>query len=234
MIGSEGTATARYRDRREAGRELAARLKRYRGRPGAVVLGLARGGVVPAAEVAAALGLPLGVMIARKLGAPGNPELAVGAVAEDEAPYVRPEMAAATRTSQALLEGEVDRARGEIRRCRELYRGGRSLALPPRATVILVDDGVATGATIGAAVQALRRRGVERLVLAVPVAPPNTAAALRAQVDELIAPATPGLFRAVGAFYDDFPPVADETVRALLAKAERHAAPGAARSASSA
>jgi putative phosphoribosyl transferase len=219
MTASQGTVTARYRDRREAGCELAARLKRYRGRARTMVVGLARGGVVPAAEVAIALGLPLDVLIARKLGAPGNPELAVGAVVEDDEPYIRPEMAAATRASQAFLDAEVDRARGDIRHYRARYRAGRPLVLPARATVILVDDGVATGATILAAIRALRRQRVERLVLAVPVAPPNTAAALRGQVDELVVPATPGLFRSVGAFYDEFPPVGDETVGALLARA---------------
>lgn len=213
-----------FRDRRDAGRRLIAKLEHFRARPATVVLGLPRGGVVPAAEIAAALELPLDVIISRKIGAPGNPELAIGAVAEDGAPYLSTEGLAFTNASQAYVDQEVQRQRGEITRRREWFRGGKPLALPKQATVILVDDGIATGATAIAATRALRELNVARIVLAVPVAPPDTVEAMRALVDEIVILATPAMFGAVGAFYRDFAPVSDEEVCRLLAGA-RHARP---------
>jgi putative phosphoribosyl transferase len=210
-----------FRDRGQAGRLLAGRLGSYRREPNGVVLGLPRGGVVPAAEVAAALGLPLDVVLARKLGAPGNPELAIGAVAEGGEPYLDPELSVLTRTMPDYLAREVAGQRVEIARRQRRFRQGHELALPPRATAILVDDGVATGATAIAAVRALRARDVARLVLAIPVAPPETAAVLRGMVDDLVVLATPEPFYAVGAFYDDFRQVTDDEVERLLASARR-------------
>jgi predicted phosphoribosyltransferase len=208
-----------FRDRRDAGRRLAGRLRHYEGRPGTVVLGLPRGGVVPAAEIAAALRLPLDVVISRKLGAPGNPEFAIGAVAEDGAPYLSADGLGLTHTSPVYLEAEVSRQRAEIARRREWFRGGKPLTLPERATVILVDDGIATGATVIAAIRALRQLPAGRIVLAVPVAPPDTVEMLRGVVDEIVVLAAPAMFWAVGAFYDHFEPVSDEEVRRLLAAA---------------
>ncbi len=210
-----------FRDRREAGRLLAARLHRYEDRPRTVVLGLARGGVVPAAEIASALRLPLDVIISRKLGAPGNPELAIGAIAEGGAPYFDQEVLRSTDTSEAHIAQEVEHQRAEIVRRQQRLREKRRLALPGRATVILVDDGVATGSTAIAAIRALRERGVARLVFALPVAPPETADLLRGMVDELVVLATPGLFEAVGAFYQDFRQVSDDEVVELLTQARR-------------
>jgi putative phosphoribosyl transferase len=222
-----GDRPVRFRDRREAGRLLAARLGAYAGCAGAVVLGLPRGGVVPAAEIAAALGLPLDVIVSRKLGAPGNPELAVGAVAEGGAPHIDRETLAASGATDAHVAEEVERQRAEIARRRRQFRDGRALSLPERATVVLVDDGVATGSTTIAAIRALREQGVARLVLAIPVAPPDTAAVLRGMVDELVVLATPTPFWAVGAFYDDFRQVSDDEVLDLLARSR--AAAGEAR-----
>ncbi len=210
-----------FRDRHDAGRRLIPRLRRYRGRPATVVLGLPRGGVVPAAEIAAALELPLDVVISRKIGAPGNPELAIGAVAEDGAPYLSAEGLAFTHASQAYVDEEVRRQRDEIARRREWFRAGKPLALPEQATVILVDDGIATGATAIAAIRALRALNVARIVLAVPVAPPDTVEAMRALVDEIVVLASPAMFWAVGAFYADFRPILDEQVCRLLAAARR-------------
>jgi predicted phosphoribosyltransferase len=205
-----------FRNRRAAGRLLAERLRRYQEAPRTVVLGLPRGGVVPAAEIASALGLPLDVMISRKLGAPGNPELAIGAIAEGGTPYIDEETRWLVGADDAHLAREVERRRAEIARYQRRFRHGRPLVLPEGATVILVDDGIATGSTAIAAVRALRERGVRRVVCAVPVAPPDTADLLRGLVDELVVLATPTPFGAVGAFYEDFRQVSDEEVVNLL------------------
>ena len=179
---------------------------------------------MPAAEIAVALELPLGVVIVRKLRAPGNPELAIGAVAEGGEFYLNEEGLAFTTASEHYVAAEIERQREEIAARQRRFRGGRPLVLPDRATVILVDDGVATGATVIAAIRALRRLGLERLVLAIPVAPPGTAAMLRRMVDELVVLATPEPFGAVGAFYDEFPQVSDDEVTALLIRAATSAA----------
>jgi putative phosphoribosyl transferase len=198
---------------------LAERLRAYAGRTRSVVLALPRGGVVPAAEVAASLGLPLDVIVSRKIGAPGNPELAIGAIAEGGAPYLNRGSLAVAAGSDAHLAREVARQRAEIARRLRRFRAGQALSLPERATVILVDDGVATGSTAIAAIHALRERGVERLVFAIPVAPPDTAETLRSMVDELVVLATPPHFWAVGEFYDDFRQVSDDEVVQVLEQA---------------
>jgi putative phosphoribosyl transferase len=216
----------RFRDRREAGELLASRLSAYHRKPRTIVLGLPRGGVVPAAVIARTLEVPLDVIISRKLHAPGNPELAIGAIAEGGEPYLNPESLAATEASESHVARELAEQRSEIARRQELFRGGAPLRLPERSTAILVDDGIATGSTVVAAIQALRRQTVERIVLAVPVAPPDTVEELRPTVEELVVLSTPILFWAVGQFYDDFRQVSDEEVRELLAQAasERTAA----------
>jgi len=209
----------RFHDRREAGQRLARALQRYRGRPDTIVLGLPRGGVVPAAEISAALGLPLDVIVSRKIGAPDNPELAIGAIAEGGEPHLNADVVALTGASSDYVAKAVERQRLEIARRQQRFRQGRPLVLPEQATVILVDDGVATGATVIAAIPALRRQGIERLVLAIPVAPPDTAETLRGMVDELVVLATPAMFWAVGAHYDEFEQVSDEEVLTLLVEA---------------
>ena len=208
-----------FRDRTDAGRMLAAALHCYRQRPGAVVVALLRGGVVPAGEIAGALGLPLDVFISRKLGAPGNPEYAIGAIAEGGTPYFNQKALGLTRASREYVAREVEHQRAEIARRQRRFRAGRPLALPEGATVILVDDGVATGATAIAAINALRRRGVARIVLAIPVAAPTTVTVLRPLVDDLLVLATPDCFQSVGAFYEDFPQVSDDDVVAALGHA---------------
>jgi putative phosphoribosyl transferase len=207
-----------FRDRRDGGRRLVRKLTQYRDKKDTVVLGLPRGGVVTAAEIATGLRLPVDVVIARKIGAPGNPELAIGAVAEDGDPYLKEESVALTGASAAYVSAEVKHQRAEIARRRAWFRGGRPLSLPAHATVILVDDGVATGSTVIAAIRALRQLRVARIVLAVPVAPPDTVEALRSLVDEMVVLATPVMFWAVGEFYEDFAPVSDEEVARLLAR----------------
>jgi putative phosphoribosyl transferase len=208
-----------FRDRSEAGHLLAERLRRYKEHARTVVLALPRGGIVPAAKVASALRLPLDVIVSRKLGAPGNPELAIGAIAEGGAPYFNEEGLALTGASEAHLAQEVEHQRAEIARRQQRFRDGRPLSLPERATVILIDDGVATGSTAIAAIRALREQNVGRIVFAIPVAPPDTAETLRRMVDELVVLATPMLFWAVGAFYEDFRQVSDDEVVDLLKRA---------------
>lgn len=208
-----------FRDRRDAGIQLARKLAAYRKRPATVVLGLPRGGVVTAFEIARALHLPLDVIISRKLGAPGNPEFAIGAIAEYGEPYLSPDGISLTEAKRRYIDAEVVRQRAEIDRRRTWFRSGKPLVLPEAATVILVDDGVATGATMIAAIGALRGLKVGRIVLAIPVAPPDTVEVLRPLVEELVVLATPLMFWAVGAFYDDFRQVSDEEVAELLARA---------------
>jgi len=221
-VAPDGVALP-FRDRREAGRLLAERLRHHAGRADTVVLGLPRGGVVPAVEIASALGLPVDVIVSRKLGAPDQPELAIGAIAEGGAPYLDAETLAATDASPEHVERAVALQRAEIERRRRRFRDGRALPVPRGGTVILVDDGVATGSTAIAAIRALRECGAGRVVFAVPVAPPDTAERLRGMVDELVVLATPEEFWAVGAFYRDFDQVTDDEVVALLARADRPA-----------
>ena len=209
-----------FRDRRDGGQRLVPRLTGYRGRKSTFVLGLPRGGIVPAAEIARDLQLPLDVLISRKIPAPDNPELAIGAVAEGGESWLNEELVAATGATAEHVAAETARQRAEIAYRQKRFRSGRELDLPDDATVILVDDGVATGATVIAAIHALRARRVARLVLAIPIAPPDTAETLRRLVDELVVLATPEPFYAVGAFYDDFRQVTDENVVALLAEAK--------------
>lgn len=211
----------RFRDRRQAGRLLAERLAAYRRAPATVVLGLPRGGVVPAAEIARILELPLDVLLSRKLRAPGNPELAIGAVAEGGEAYLYHRSCEATGASDAYIARETAEQRAEIERRRRMLRGGAAVHLPPRSTVILVDDGIATGSTAVAAIHALRHKGVGRIVLATAVVPPDTADRLRDEVDELVVLKTPEPFWSVGGFYEDFEQVSDEEVRALLDEVHR-------------
>ncbi len=207
-----------FADREEAGRLLARRLEDLRGDPTVIVLGIPRGGVVVAAEIARHLGAPLDVYITRKLGAPGNPELAIGAVAEDGTLVVDPETISMLRVSEAYLEAERERQQEEIRRRAQRYRGARPpLSLAGRR-VVLVDDGVATGRTLEAAIRALRQHPIAELILAVPVGPPSTIERLRPLVDRLEVLETPELFWAVGMFYQDFHQVSDSEVESLLAE----------------
>jgi len=205
-----------FLNREEAGRLLAERLADLKGAPDVVVLGVPRGGVLVAAEIARALAAPLDVYITRKLGAPGNPELAIGAVAEDGTLVLDPETITMLNVSEAYLERERQRQQEEIRRRAARYRGGRPPLSLAQKRVILVDDGVATGKTLEATIQALRHQPVQALILAVPVGPPSTIARLRPLVDRLEVLETPELFWAVGMFYEDFHQVSDAEVEACL------------------
>ena len=183
-----------------------------------MILGLPRGGVVVAAQIAAVLEAPLDVLIVRKLGAPAQPELAIGAVTDGGNPQriLNDRVIRALGVDRAYLDHEIERQFAEVRRRETLYRGGRPAARLDGRCVIVVDDGIATGATVRAGILALRQAPAARLVLAVPVAPPETVATLQGEVHELVCLHTPAGFTAVGSFYTDFSQVTDEQVIALL------------------
>jgi putative phosphoribosyl transferase len=223
--GDANGSPVRFRDRREGGWLLANRLAHHRGAEGAVVLGIPRGGVVPALEIARALERPLDVLISRKLRDPDRPDSAIGAVAEDGEPYLMPRFASDSAVWKAYVEREIRQQRAEILRCQRLYRGGEPLRLPPAATAILVDDGVQTAATVIAAIDALRRQPIARLVFAVPVVALETLHPLERLVDEVVALTTPGLFWSIRGFYEDFTQLSDAEVCELLAEAHRDLPP---------
>ncbi len=204
-----------FRDRRQAGRRLAERLEGRWG-AGSLVLGVPRGGVVVAAEVAGRLGAELDIIVPRKLRAPHNPELAIGAVAEDGSVYLDEGMVNALRVPQEYLQEEVREQLREIQRRRMAYRGVRPAPKLEGRTVVLVDDGIATGSTMIAAVRSARSQGAAEVVVAVPVAPPDAVRRLSREGCEVVCVHEDPLFVAVGQFYEDFAQVSDEEVRAIL------------------
>jgi predicted phosphoribosyltransferase len=208
-----------FRDRREAGRMLASRLREYTGRDDVIVLGLPRGGVPVAFEVARQLGAPLDVFIVRKLGMPGHEELAMGAIASGGVRVLNPDVVRYLPEPERALEITTMEQTRELERREIEYRGGRSPPMLRGKTAILVDDGLATGASMRAAVAALRQTGVAKIVVAVPVGSPETCEELGGQVDEIICAITPRYFRAVGQFYEDFSQTTDGEVRELLVRA---------------
>jgi putative phosphoribosyl transferase len=214
MFGRGGNI--RFRDRDQAGSQLGAALQHHARVPGAIVLGLPRGGVVTAARVAAALELPLDVLVVRKLGTPGQEELAMGAIGPGGVRVLNDEVLRAIHLSQERIEAAAEREQREVIRREQMFRGVRPpLALADRI-VILVDDGLATGSTMAAAIRWVRSQKPARVVLAVPVAPLQTCQQLGGEVDELVCLATPEPFYAVGQWYEDFDQVSDERVIALL------------------
>lgn len=209
---------ALFQDRREAGVRLAERLSAYRGRD-VLVLGLPRGGVPVAYEVARALEAPLDIYTVRKLGTPGQPELAMGAIASGGFRVMNDDVVQALGISPETIERVTARERKELERREAAYRGDRPRPTARGRTVILVDDGLATGASMHAAVRALRQQHPGKIVVAVPTAPPETCAAFEDEVDEIICVTTPEPFRGVGGAYADFEQTSDQTVQALLERA---------------
>jgi predicted phosphoribosyltransferase len=207
-----------FRDRREAGRLLAAKLTAYANRPDVIVLALPRGGVPVADEVARALGAPLDVFVVRKLGVPGSEELAMGAVATGGVRVLNDQLVNRLGIPDHLIDGVAVREGQELARRERLYRGGRPLLDVRDRTVILVDDGLATGATMHAAIAALRQLHPARIVVAVPTASPETCEEMRAEVDDVICAITPEPFQAVGRWYQDFAQTTDEEVQDLLTR----------------
>jgi putative phosphoribosyl transferase len=213
---------APFRDRREAGRALAKALTRYAGRPDVLVLALPRGGVPVAFEVAAALNAPLDVFLVRKLGVPDHEELAMGALAAGGVTVRNEDVIAELDIPEEVIARTATREGRELTRRIRAYRGDRPALDVQGRTIILVDDGLATGSTMRAAVVALRQLGPARIVVGVPVAAPRTCEALAAEADEVVCALTPERFVAVGRWYEDFSQTTDAEVRALLAQAERH------------
>jgi putative phosphoribosyl transferase len=210
-----------FTDRREAGRRLAAKLNHYAGHPEVRVLALPRGGVSVAYEVAQALHAPLDVFLVRKLGVPGHEELAMGALATGDVVVLNDDVVRGLRIPDRVVQAVAAREQKELERRERLYRGDRP---PPDVlgrTVILIDDGLATGATMRAAAAALRQQQPVRIVIGVPVAALSTCEELRDEADEIICAVTPEPFYAVGLWYDDFSPTTDEEVRDLLQRAPR-------------
>ncbi|HET7610411.1 MAG TPA: phosphoribosyltransferase family protein [Rhodanobacteraceae bacterium] len=212
-----------FEDRADAGRQLAAKLEAYGGRDDVIVLGLPRGGVPVAYEVAVALGARLDVLVVRKLGLPRQPELAIGAIASGGALYLNENVLRAARVSDAMLQVVEAGERAELVRREKLYRGKRPVPPVRGKTVIVVDDGMATGASMQAAVMALRSLKPERIVVAVPVAPADAARRLADAADEFVCVLTASDFQAVGQFYRDFGQTTDEEVRRLLSEHARKA-----------
>jgi len=210
---------ALFADRVDAGRQLGMELRRRRWES-PVVLGLPRGGVVVAAEVARALAAPLDVVVVRKIGAPGRPELGLGAVADGDEPLalVNDELIASLRVPGEHLRQETARQLMEVRRRQSLLRNGRPAIVLHDRTAIVVDDGIATGGSMRAALRMVRRASPRKVVLAVPVAPPETLAELAPDADEIVCLVTPPDFVAVGRFYWDFRQTTDDEVIALLAE----------------
>ena len=211
-----------FANRTEAGRLLAEKLVNYAGRADVIVLGLPRGGVPVAFEVAQRLGAPLDVFIVRKLGVPGFEELAAGAIASGGVRVLNEDVMRSIPHADEAIDAVTIRETAELERREQIYREGRP---PPELRdriVILVDDGLATGATMRAAVKALRERGAAKIVVAVPVGPPDTCHELEERADETICLSTPEFFQAVGQYYEDFSQTSDEDVRELLSQAAQN------------
>lgn len=221
MHGSQITGRVRshsgiFRDRRDAGRLLAKKLRKYANAPDVVVLALPRGGVPVAYEVALDLNLPLDVFTVRKLGLPGHEELAMGAICSGGTYYLNSALVESLDVPRAQVLDVIARERLELERREHLYRDSRPRPEIENRVAILVDDGLATGASMLAAVTALRRRHPSRIVVAVPVGPGDTIDELASEVDEVVCCATPVPFVAVGVWYDDFSQTTDQEVRDLL------------------
>jgi putative phosphoribosyl transferase len=212
-------ASVRFRDRVEAGRRLAEALERYAGRPKLLVLALPRGGVPVGYQVARALNAPLDIMLVRKLGVPGHEELAMGAIAPGGIRILSDEVIAAFAVTERDIAAIAGQEQEELDRQEEAYRDGRPLPIIRDRTVVLVDDGLATGSTMRAAAVAIRAQEPVHLVVAVPVAPAETCAALKREADEVICLISPEPFFAVGNWYEDFAQVDDDEVHQLLERA---------------
>jgi putative phosphoribosyl transferase len=213
--------TETFRDRHDAGARLAIALERFKSdKP--VILALPRGGVPVASEVAGALNAELDLLLVRKIGAPGHQELAIGAVVDGKDPQIvlNHEIIAHAPPPPGYIEAEQKRQLAEIERRRHLYRGAEPPADIKGRTVIVIDDGIATGATVKAALRGIRQNEPQRLILAVPVAPPDTLRTLEAECDEIVCLSAPEWFNAVGSHYSDFTQTTDEEVMALLAEAK--------------
>lgn len=210
-----------FKDRHDAGRFLATKLTAYADRPDVIVLALPRGGVPVGYEVARALHAPLDVFLVRKLGVPGQRELAMGAIASGGVRVLNADLIRALQIPPQAVEAVIAEEETELQRRERAYRDDRPPLVVRDRTAILVDDGLATGSTMRAAAQALRQEHAVQIVVAVPVAPPETCAEFRAEVDDVVCALTPDPFYAVGLWYADFAQTTDEEVHDLLRRAAR-------------
>lgn len=206
-----------FRNRSDAGQELAAALGPYQDRPDVLLLALPRGGVPVAAEVAKALHLPLDVILVRKLGIPGNEELAIGAIAFGDICVLNHGLIAQLNIPAGAIDRTISEQRAELERRNSLYRAGRPAPDVRDKTVILIDDGLATGATMQAAVAALKKAGTPHIIVAVPVGAPESCTDLQPMVDKVVCPFQPSPFIGVGRWYDDFTQTTDAEVQKILA-----------------
>src|SRR3989449_1051375 len=214
-----------FQNRLEAGRILAENLEKYADRDDVIVLGLPRGGVPVANEVAKRLRAPLDVFIVRKLGVPGFEELAAGAIASGGVRVLNQDVVRAIPYASEAIEAITAKETAELQRREQIYREGRPAPELRDKIVILVDDGLATGATMRAAVKALQQRGAAKIVVAVPVGPPDTCREFEDEADEVVCASEPEFFQAVGQYYEDFSPTSDDGVRELLAKVAQTTGP---------
>jgi predicted phosphoribosyltransferase len=210
--------SAHFQDRADAGRQLVAKLGKYHEAPGGLVVALPRGGVPVAREVARGLGLPLEILVVRKLGVPGNEEYAMGAIASGGIRILNAHAVSLLRIGPETIDAVAFREGRELERREKVFRQGRPARDVRGKTVVLVDDGVATGSTLRAAIQCLRRRGARRIVAAIPTIAQDTLARLRSDADEWVVLIAPPNFRSVGEWYASFPQVADAEVAGILAQ----------------
>jgi putative phosphoribosyl transferase len=215
-----GVSVMKFKDRTEAGQVLARKLAAYANHEDVVVLALPRGGVPVAFEIATALNVPLDVFLVRKLGVPGQSELAMGAIASSGVRVLNQDIVRSLRLSDAVIDKVAAKEQQELERRERLYRDDRPIPLLHERRVIIVDDGLATGATMRAAIEAIRQQQPARIVVAVPISSPETCRDLAVEVDEIICVETPQPFCSVGLWYEDFPQTTDEEVRALLKQAQ--------------
>lgn len=211
-----------FTDRRDAGVQLASRLKEYKDRTGVLALALPRGGVATGYEIAHYLNVPLDIVIVRKIGFPGQPELGIGAVSETGTVVLNESIISTYGVPKDYIEREISKQKKEISRRVELYRKGKRLPSLEGKTIILVDDGVATGATMKAAITTLREEKLKKLIVALPVAPAGMADEIEQMADTFICIETPFDFMAVGAYYHDFTQVSDEEVVDLLERSAKN------------
>lgn len=207
-----------FRDRHHAGEELVKSLKKYKDDPNAVVIGLPRGGVVNAYEAAKGLNLPLDIVYPRKIGAPFNPELAIGAITESGEGILNEPLVMQLGVSDNYIKRTIESEKAVAQKRLKMYRKDKPKIPLEGKTVIIVDDGLATGATMKAAIKSVQSEGADRIVIAVPVSPPDTLEEIKELVDEAISLDTPPFFAAVGEFYQDFSQTEDEEVIELLHK----------------
>ncbi len=205
-----------FKNRASAGRALAKSLEKYKGEEKAIILGLPRGGVMVAGEIAHLLGLPLDIVVPRKIGAPGNPELAIGAISEEGAEVLDENIISVWGIPRQYIDKAIGQETAEAARRLALYRGDRPLLDLRGRVAILIDDGLATGATMRAAIKSARAKGADRVVVAVPVAASDSLEIIKQEADEVVCLRAPLFFGAVGAFYEEFGQTSDEEVIELL------------------